>query len=103
MVVNDATMAKETTYEAIARDLKNRIYKPVYYLMGEESYYIDKISEYIAQTVLTDEEKEFNLTVVYGSDTDVATIINAAKRYPMMAERQVVIVKEAQQLKNIEG
>ncbi|MBQ8601823.1 MAG: DNA polymerase III subunit delta [Bacteroides sp.] len=95
-------MAKETTYEAIARDLKNRIYKPVYYLMGEESYYIDKISEYIAQTVLTDEEKEFNLTVVYGSDTDVATIINAAKRYPMMAERQVVIVKEAQQLKNIE-
>lgn len=102
MVVNDATMAKETTYEAIARDLKNRIYKPVYYLMGEESYYIDKISEYIAQTVLTDEEKEFNLTVVYGSDTDVATIINAAKRYPMMAERQVVIVKEAQQLKNIE-
>lgn len=102
MVVNDATMAKETTYEVIARDLKNRIYKPVYYLMGEESYYIDKISEYIAQTVLTDEEKEFNLTVVYGSDTDVATIINAAKRYPMMAERQVVIVKEAQQLKNIE-
>ena len=102
MVVNDATLAKETTYEAIARDLKNRIYKPVYYLMGEESYYIDKISEYIAQTVLTDEEKEFNLTVVYGSDTDVATVINAAKRYPMMAERQVVIVKEAQQLKNIE-
>lgn len=102
MVVNDATMAKETTYEVIVRDLKNRIYKPVYYLMGEESYYIDKISEYIAQTVLTDEEKEFNLTVVYGSDTDVATIINAAKRYPMMAERQVVIVKEAQQLKNIE-
>ena len=102
MVVNKTTMAKETTYEVIARDLKNRIYKPVYYLMGEESYYIDKISEYIAQTVLTDEEKEFNLTVVYGSDTDVATIINAAKRYPMMAERQVVIVKEAQQLKNIE-
>lgn len=102
MVVNGTTMAKETTYEEIARDLKNRIYKPVYYLMGEELYYIDKISEYIAQTVLTDEEKEFNLTVVYGSDTDVATIINAAKRYPMMAERQVVIVKEAQQLKNIE-
>ena len=102
MVVNDATMAKETTYQAIARDKKNRIYKPEVYLMGEESYYIDKISEYIAQTVLTDEEKEFNLTVVYGSDTDVATIINAAKRYPMMAERQVVIVKEAQQLKNIE-
>ena len=50
-------MAKETTYEEIARDLKNRVYKPVYYLMGEESYYIDRISEYIAQTVLTEEEK----------------------------------------------
>ena len=50
-------MAKETTYEEIARDLKNRVYKPVYYLMGEESYYIDRISEYIAQTVLTEEER----------------------------------------------
>ena len=93
---------KETTYEEIARDLKNRIYKPVYYLMGEESYYIDRISGYIAQTVLTDEEKEFNQTVLYGSDTDVPTIINAAKRYPMMSEYQVVIVKEAQNVKKIE-
>lgn len=95
-------MAKEITYEEIARDLKNRIYKPVYYLMGEETYYIDKISEYIAQTVLTDEEKEFNLTVMYGADTEVATIINAAKRYPMMSEYQVVIVKEAQSVKKME-
>ena len=95
-------MAKEITYEEIARDLKNRIYKPVYYLMGEETYYIDKISEYIAQTVLTDEEKEFNLTVMYGADTEVATIINAAKRYPMMSEYQVVIVKEAQSVMKIE-
>ncbi len=95
-------MAKETTYEEIARDLKNRVYKPVYYLMGEESYYIDKISEYIMQSVLTEEEKEFNLTVLYGADTDVTTIINAAKRYPMMAERQVVVVKEAQNVKRME-
>ena len=95
-------MAKETTYEEIVRDLKNRVYKPVYYLMGEESYYIDKISEYIAQTVLSEEEREFNQTVLYGSDTDIATIINAAKRYPMMAERQVVIVKEAQHVKRME-
>ena len=95
-------MSKEVTYDEIARDLKNRIYKPVYYLMGEESYYIDKISEYISQTVLTEEEKEFNQTVMYGSDIDVATIINTAKRYPMMAEYQVVIVKEAQNIKNIE-
>ena len=95
-------MAKETTYEEIARDLKNRIYKPVYYLMGEESYYIDRISDYIAQTVLTEEEKEFNQTILYGSDTDVATIINASKRYPMMSDYQVVIVKEAQNVKKIE-
>ena len=102
MVVNDATMAKEVTYEEIVVDLKNRIYKPIYYLMGEESYYIDKISEYISQTVLTEEEREFNQTVVYGADTDIATIINAAKRYPMMSEYQVVIVKEAQHVKNME-
>ena len=95
-------MAKEVTYEEIARDLKNRVYKPVYYLMGEESYYIDKISEYIADTVLTAEEKEFNQTVVYGADTDIATIINAAKRYPMMSDYQVVIVKEAQHVKHME-
>ena len=95
-------MAKETTYEEIARDLKNRIYKPVYYLMGEESYYIDKISEYIAQTVLNESEKEFNQTIIYGADTDIATIINAAKRYPMMSKYQVVIVKEAQGVKNMD-
>ena len=96
-------MSKEVTYEEIARDLKNRNYKPIYYLMGEESYYIDKISEYISQTVLTDEEKEFNLTVMYGADTDIASIINAAKRYPMMSEYQVVIVKEAQNVKDMEN
>ena len=95
-------MAKETTYEEIARDLKNRIYKPVYYLMGEESYYIDRISEYIAQTVLNENEKEFNQTILYGADTDIATIINAAKRYPMMSKYQVVIVKEAQGVRNID-
>lgn len=95
-------MATETTYEEIARDLKNRIYKPVYYLMGEESYYIDRISEYIAQTVLNESEKEFNQTIIYGSDTDIATIINSAKRYPMMSKYQVVIVKEAQAVKNID-
>ena len=95
-------MSKEVTYEEIARDLKNRNYKPIYYLMGEESYYIDKISEYIAQTVLKEEEREFNQTILYGSDTDIVTVINAAKRYPMMADRQVVIVKEAQHIKKME-
>lgn len=95
-------MAKETTYEEIVRSIKNHDYKPVYYLMGEESYYIDKISEYILQTALKEEEREFNQTVLYGSDTDISTVINAAKRYPMMAERQVVILKEAQHVKRME-
>ncbi len=95
-------MAKELTYESIMSDLSNRIYKPIYYLMGEESYFIDKISEYIEEHVLTDEEKSFNQVILYGSDTETDTIINAAKRYPMMAERQVVIVREAQQLKSLD-
>lgn len=95
-------MAKEITYEEIARNLKNRIYSPVYFLMGEEDYYIDRISEYILDTVLTDSEKEFNQTVMYGADVDIATVINAAKRYPMMSKYQVMVVREAQNLKNLE-
>jgi DNA polymerase III, delta subunit len=93
---------KENTYEDIISDIKAKQYKPIYYLMGEEPYYIDLISDYLTQSVLTDTEKEFNLTVVYGADTDIATIINAAKRYPMMSEYQVVVVKEAQSVRNIE-
>ena len=95
-------MAKETTYEEIARNLKNKIYAPVYFLMGEEDYYIDRIADYILEHVLTETEKEFNQTVLYGSDTDIATVINAAKRYPMMSKYQVLVVKEAQNLKNLE-
>lgn len=96
-------MAKqEITYVDIINDLKNKVFKPIYYLMGEESYYIDRIADYIATTVLTEEEKEFNQLVVYGSDTDLPTIINAAKRYPMMASHQVIIVKEAQNLNNLD-
>lgn len=95
-------MAKETTYEEIARNLKNKIYAPVYFLMGEEDYYIDRISDYIMKTVLTDSEKEFNQTVVYGADTDIASVINTARRYPMMSKYQVVVVKEAQNLKNLD-
>lgn len=61
--------------------------------MGEEDYYIDRISDYIMDTVLTETEKEFNLTLLYGSDTDIVSIINAARRYPMMSKYQVVIVR----------
>ena len=95
-------MAKEITYEEIVRNLKNRVYAPVYFLMGEEDYYIDRIAEYITDTVLNETEKEFNLSVIYGADTDLPSIINAAKRYPMMSEHQVIVVKEAQNLRNWE-
>lgn len=96
-------MAKqEFTYEDILKELKAKQYRAVYYLMGEEPYYIDQISNYIIDNVLTDVEKEFNLTVIYGADVDVATIINAAKRYPMMSERQVIVVKEAQAVRGME-
>lgn len=72
--------------------------KPIYFLMGEEPYYIDKISQYIADNVLTEDEKGFNQMVLYGRDTSVDEVISNAKRFPMMAEHQVVIVKEAQDL-----
>ncbi|KQC29014.1 DNA polymerase III subunit delta [Flagellimonas eckloniae] len=72
--------------------------KPIYFLMGDEPYYIDKISKYIADNVLTEEERGFNQMVLYGRDTSIDEVISNAKRFPMMAEYQVVIVKEAQHL-----
>ena len=89
-------------FEQIIGDLKNKIYYPVYFIAGEEPYYIDEISDYIEGNVLTDIEKEFNQTVIYGRETDIQTIISYAKRYPMMANYQVVIVKEAQDVQKIE-
>ena len=91
------------TFEKIIDDLKQRKFAPVYFLMGEEPYYIDKISDYIGQHALKEEEKAFNQTVLYGKDVDAAAIINHAKRFPMMAEYHVVIVREAQNVKDIEN
>ncbi|GAA4281839.1 DNA polymerase III subunit delta [Gaetbulibacter aestuarii] len=82
----------------LVADIKDGKIKPVYFLMGEESYYIDKISEFIENTILTEAERGFNQVVLYGRDVTVEDIISQAKRYPMMAEHQVVIVKEAQDL-----
>ena len=81
------------TYESVMHDLKARDFKPIYYLMGDESYYIDKISDWIAENVLQPEEKDFNQTVLFGSDVNASQIVDAAKRYPMMSEYQVIIVK----------
>ncbi len=82
----------------LVTDIKKGNIKPIYFLMGEEAYYIDKISSYIEDTVLAEEEKGFNQMVLYGRDVTIEDIVGNAKRYPMMAERQVVIVKEAQDL-----
>ena len=95
--------AKNVTFDSIMRDLKARKYSPVYYLMGDEPYYIDKIADYIAEHVLQPEERDFNQTILFGSDVSASLIANTARRYPMMSEYQVVIVKEAQNVKNTEA
>ncbi|APY12545.1 DNA polymerase III subunit delta [Seonamhaeicola sp. S2-3] len=82
----------------LVSDIKNKKLKPIYFLMGEEPYYIDKISDFIENNVLTEEERGFNQMVLYGRDVTVEDVVSNAKRFPMMAEHQVVIVKEAQDL-----
>jgi DNA polymerase-3 subunit delta len=87
------------TADDILKDLKNRKYKPLYLLHGEEPYFIDQVSNFVEHKLLPDAEKGFNQTVLYGKDTEIMTVLSAAKRYPMMAEYQVVLVKEAQDMK----
>jgi len=87
------------TATELLKDLKNRKYKPIYLLHGEEPYYIDLVSDFVEHKLLPDAEKGFNQTVFYGKDTDVMSVLNASKRYPMMADYQVVLVKEAQDMK----
>ncbi len=88
--------------DQILEELRNKIYRPVYFLAGDEPYFIDTISDFIEESVLSDTEKEFNQTVVYGRDTDILSLVSMAKRFPMMANYQVVIVKEAQDILRIE-
>ncbi|MFT3947997.1 MAG: DNA polymerase III subunit delta [Agriterribacter sp.] len=88
--------------EKIIADWKKKAYHPVYWLEGEESYYIDQVVEYAEHSILSEAEASFNLTVFYGKDANWADIINACRRYPMFGERQVVILKEAQQMRDVE-
>lgn len=90
------------SFEQIIQDLENRKYAPVYFLMGEEPYYIDEIASHIEEHVLNETEKEFNQTIIYGKDSNIPSIVSYAKRFPMMANHQVVIVREAQDLRDIE-
>jgi len=89
-------------YNQIIADLKAKKYSPVYFLEGEEPYFMDQISDFILENVLTEDEKGFNQSILYGKDLSIDAIMTTAKRYPMMAERQVVVIREAQNIKNIE-
>ncbi|MFA9391680.1 MAG: DNA polymerase III subunit delta [Prolixibacteraceae bacterium] len=90
------------TYNEILQNLEKKIYHPVYILMGEEPYFIDQISDYMASNILEEGERSFNQTVLYGKDATIDTILTVAKRFPMMSAFQVVILKEAQNLKGLE-
>ncbi len=82
----------------ITKDIKAGNLKPIYFLMGEEPYYIDKLTEFIEQNVLEEHERDFNQSILYGRDVTMEDVIGTAKRFPMMADRQVVVVREAQEL-----
>lgn len=89
-------------FNQIIKELKNKIYKPIYILMGKEAYYIDIVSDFIANNVLKEHERDFNQTIFYGKDCDITTVIHTCQRYPMMSNYQVVVIKEAQNLKKFE-
>jgi DNA polymerase III subunit delta len=90
-------------HQEILKEIKNKIYHPVYFLQGEEPYFIDKISDFIQENVLNESERSFNQTVVYGKDVDAKSLLDVLVRYPMMSNYQVVILKEAQQMKTIDA
>lgn len=104
-------MAKQARYKTdtvaeanrILTDLKARRFKPIYLLCGDEPFYIDLISNYIENNVLTEDEREFNQTILYGADTNIDNVVTMARQYPMMAEYQVIIVKEAQSLGKLDS
>ncbi len=87
--------------EQIIHDWKRKIFKPVYWLEGEEDYFINEVMDFAEHHLLPEEEKAFNLSVFYGKDADWVAVFNACRRYPMFAERQVVLLKEAQQMRDI--
>jgi DNA polymerase-3 subunit delta len=95
-------MAKELSFIEIQGNIRLKKFMPVYLLQGEEPYFIDQLTDMLIAHVLDDSERDFNQTIVYGLETDVPAIITACRRYPMMSERQLIVVKEAQGLKNID-
>ena len=90
------------TYDQLIRTLENKTFRPLYFLHGDEPYYIDLVTDYISKNTLTEAEQSFNQTIVYGKESDAGQVINLAKRFPMMSSHQVVVVREAQELKDFE-
>ena len=93
---------KEITYEGICRDIAAKLFQPIYVLMGEEPYFIDRITDLLLENVLDESERDFNQTIFYGADTTASVIINAARRFPMMSKYQLIIVREAQLVRDLE-
>lgn len=93
---------KEITFEEIRREIVAKKFRPVYILMGEEPFFMDRITDLLIEHVLSDSERDFNQMIMYGADSDAAMIVNAARRFPMMSEYQLVVVKEAQLVRDIE-
>ncbi|MDR0430687.1 MAG: DNA polymerase III subunit delta [Tannerellaceae bacterium] len=89
-------------YEEIAKDIKARKFSPVYVFMGEEPYFIDQLTDMLLTTVLNESERDFNQLIMYGADTNVTKIIEAARRFPLMSEYQLVVVREAQLIRDID-
>lgn len=90
------------TVKEIIGEINNKVYRPVYLLYGQEPYYLDMVTDHIISNVLTEDEKAFNQTIFYGKDTDAATVINAARRFPMMSSHQLIVLREGQQMKDID-
>ena len=89
-------------YSEIITSLKHKDYKPVYFLMGKEAFYIDKIIEFACKNILNEEQQEFNLSIIYGKDIKVEDIVSESKQFPFGSEKRLVIVKEAQHIRNID-
>lgn len=96
-------MAKKTTHEDIIREVRAGEIAPIYYLMGDEDYYIDRLSDFLVDTLLQPDERDFNLDVLYGADSTIDMVVEMAQAYPMMAERRVVLVREAQSLRTLDA
>src|SRR5688500_16689487 len=90
------------SFDIIQSELNQKIYHPIYFLEGEEPYFIDLVADHIEKNVLNEMEREFNQTILYGKETDVLTVISEAKRFPMMADKQVVIIREGQELSGLD-